>query len=218
MVTALEDRAVVSAIKDRFAPDGGANREHNAMPESLGFGLIHYGLVTNLKPERALVIGSRYGYVPSIIALALRANGSGELDFVDANYSDAVDGFETAYGGVGHWQGDPGTGFAEFGLGDVVRVHVKTSAEFFAGCENRYGYVYLDGNHGYEGCRFDFEQAVRLAEDHAPIVLHDTLVTDPRFGVGRLVAELETERFDRIVIPAWPGLAIVQEKRPSARA
>lgn len=85
----LEDQNLVGQIKELFAPDGGAEREHNAALGSLGFGLIHYALVRNLKPDNALVIGSRTGYIPVIIALALLDNGRGRLDFVDANYDDA---------------------------------------------------------------------------------------------------------------------------------
>ena len=76
----LEDQSILSQIKESFAPDGAAEREHNARPDSAGFGSIHYSLITNLRPERVLAIGSRHGYVPSIIALALKANGAGKLD------------------------------------------------------------------------------------------------------------------------------------------
>ena len=96
----LEDQSILSQIKNSFAPDGAAEREHNAQPDSAGFGSIHYGLVTNLKPQRVLAIGSRHGYVPSILALALKANGSGAIDFVDANYSDTTHGVDVAFGGA----------------------------------------------------------------------------------------------------------------------
>src|ERR1043165_5344896 len=102
----LEDQAVLAKLKETFAPDGAAEREHNARPDSAGFGLIHYSLVTNLRPEKVLVIGSRHGYVPSMLALALKANGSGTVDFVDANYSDVKDGEQIAFGGVENWRGD----------------------------------------------------------------------------------------------------------------
>jgi len=47
------------------------------------------------------------------------------------------------------------------------------------------------------------------------IVLHDVLVTEPGFGVWRVYSELDSRRYDKILIPAWPGLGIVQLK-PSA--
>jgi hypothetical protein len=34
----LEDQSILSQIKESFAPDGAAEREHNARPGSAGFG------------------------------------------------------------------------------------------------------------------------------------------------------------------------------------
>src|ERR1043166_8948715 len=138
----LEDLAVVSRVKEYFAPDGAAEREHNAVSGSLGFGAIHYSLVANLKPRRVLVIGSRHGYIPAVIALTLKFNGGGTVDFVDANYSDEVHGFGAAYGGVGNWDGEARDRFAPFGLDEHVKVHVMRSSEFFGKCEAAFQYVY----------------------------------------------------------------------------
>ena len=208
----LEDQSVLSKLKETFAPDGAAEREHNARPDSSGFGLIHYSLVTNLRPEKVLAIGSRHGYVPSMLALALKANGFGTIDFVDANYSDAKDGEQIAFGGVENWHGDAAEKFACFGLRDVVNVHVQRSSEFFANCDAKYGYIYLDGNHSYEGCRYDFEKSLAIAEPGALIVLHDVAVVQPTFGVNRLFVELEENLYNKLLIPAWPGLGIIQRK------
>jgi hypothetical protein len=209
----LEDPAAVSRVKEYFAPDGAAEREHNATSGSLGFGAIHYSLVANLKPRRALVIGSRHGYIPAVIALALKGNGGGTVDFVDANYSDAVHGFDAAYGGVGYWEGRARERFAPLGLDEHVSMHVMRSSEFFGTCEAVFQYVYLDGDHSYEGCRFDFEHAAAHTEDGGLIVLHDVCVIDPRFGVQRVFAELDGRRYGKILVPAWPGLGIVQVRK-----
>jgi len=212
----LEDQSVLSKLKEAFAPDGAAEREHNARPDSAGFGLIHYSLVTNLRPEKVLVIGSRHGYVPSMLALALKANGFGTIDFVDANYSDVKDGEQIAFGGVENWHGDAAEKFACFGLREVIHIHIQRSSEFFANCDTKYGYIYLDGNHSYEGCRYDFEQSLAIAEPGALIVLHDVAVVQPTFGVNRLFTELEENLNNKILIPAWPGLGIIQRKFAAA--
>jgi hypothetical protein len=210
---AIEDAAVVSLVKQQFAPDGAAQREHNAAGASLGFGAIHYAFVVNLRPRRVLAIGSRHGYVPAVIALALKFNGGGTLDFVDANYSDAADGFGVAYGGVGNWAGDASQRFAALDLCEHVQVHVKRSSDFFASCTATYGYIYLDGNHSYEGLRYDFEQSVARADASAIIALHDVSVTDPEFGVGRLFDELDEARYGKLALAVWPGLGLVQLKQ-----
>lgn len=208
----LEHPPSVRMLKDIFAPDGGAEREHNAAAGTLGFGSLHYALVTNLRPRRALVVGSRYGYVPAIVGLAQLANGMGEVDFVDANYSDGVQGANVAFGGVANWNDAAMEVFAKMGLQDVVHLHVMRTDEFFPACTARYDYVYLDGDHGYDGCRYDFDNACRLAQAGAMILLHDVLVTDGGFGVGRLFSELDPVRYDKILVPCWPGLGIVQPR------
>jgi predicted O-methyltransferase YrrM len=208
----LEDQSILSQIKRLFAPDGAAEREHNAQPNSAGFGLIHYSLVTNLRPEKVLAIGSRHGYVPSILALALKANGSGTIDFVDANYSDATHGVDVAFGGVENWSGDPAEKFSSFGLRDVINVHIQRSSEFFSECESKYGYIYLDGDHSYDGSKYDLEHSLNVATAGALIVLHDVAVSQPGFGVKQLFAELDESVYNKILIPAWPGLGIVQRK------
>lgn len=216
VVYQLEDQSVLSKLKETFAPDGAAEREHNARPDSAGFGLIHYALVTNLKPNKVLAIGSRHGFVPSMLALALKANGSGTIDFVDANYSDVRNGEQIAFGGVENWHGDAAEKFSCFGLRDVMTFHIQRSSEFFANCDAKYQYIYLDGNHSYEGCRFDFEQSLGIADPDALIVLHDVAVIQPSFGVYRLFAELDEARYNKLLIPAWPGLGIIQRKPEAA--
>lgn len=121
-----------------------------------------------------------------MIALALKANGSGTIDFVDANYSDSVQGPGIAFGGLENWSGDPAEGFASFGLSNLINVHIMRSSEFFSQCDARYGYIYLDGDHSYEGCKYDFEQSLKFAEAGALFVFHDVVVSQPELGVSQL--------------------------------
>lgn len=210
----LEDQLLVSRIKELFAPDGGAEREHNAVSGTLGFGLVHYAIVRNLRPDHALVIGSRSGYIPVAVALALLDNGHGRLDFVDANYNDALHGFEVAFGGIGNWSEGSGEKFVALGVNAVIDIHIMRSEDFFAQCENAYGFVYIDGDHSYEGCRFDLEQSINHSTPDAMIALHDVLVNEPPYGVGKVFSELDRERFDTLIVPIWPGIGIIRRKAP----
>src|SRR5215813_12623104 len=120
----LEDLEVIEALKRAYAPDGGDMREHNADNTSLGFGLLHYAFVRNLRPEHALALGSRYGFVPACIALAFKANGKGHLHFVDANYDDRTDCFRTAYGGTGYWSKPASELFRVLDLHQLIDVFI----------------------------------------------------------------------------------------------
>jgi hypothetical protein len=148
-----------------------------------------------------------------VIALALRRNETGVLDFVDANYMDATDGFSVAFGGVGHWAEDPLDPFARFGVADQVRVHIMRSEEFFAGREERYGYVYIDGDHSYEGAGYDLEQALARLAPGGMVALHDVMVQDENFGIARLYNELDPHRFEKLTLEPWPGLGLIRPLR-----
>ena len=84
----------------------------------IGYGWLHYSLIRIIKPKRVLCIGSRYGFIPAVCALACRDNGFGMVDFVDAGYAmeDHPDPMEH-WGGVGWWKKcDPNKYFGKFGL------------------------------------------------------------------------------------------------------
>lgn len=220
-VIGLEDLSVIEALKTAYAPDGGDVREHNADKDTLGFGLLHYALVRNLRPEYALALGSRYGFVPACMALALKANGKGRLHFVDANYDDRTDNFRTAYGGTGYWSKPVSELFRTFSLHDWIDLFIERTDSFFLRTSTQYGYVYVDANHSYEGVTYDFEHAFQRLAPGGIVTFHDALVDsscaeklpDPdAFGVKRFLQE----RFpEAIVLDRWPGLAIVQPKRSS---
>lgn len=203
----VEDREVVRCIRDRFDPHGHVDGEHGG-EGGLGFGLVHYSLVRLFRPKRALVIGSRFGFVPACVASAIKTNGHGHLDFVDANYSDQTHGFQKAFGGVGYWT----TGnFGE--LSDVITTHLQRSDEFFSklSADDCYEYIYLDGAHDYVTVKQDFESSASRLADGGIILLHDPLVQNKDFGVSKFLETLSPSQWRWIVLPPWPGLAMVQK-------
>jgi predicted O-methyltransferase YrrM len=214
----LEDGAVLQALKAAYAPDQGDDKWHNAGKNSLGFGLLHYAFVRNLQPDYVLTIGSRYGFVPACIALALKANGQGRLHFVDANYNDQTDGYGKAYGGAGHWSKPLQEVFGTLGLHEWIDLFLERTDVFFPRMAVRYRYIYIDGNHSYEGVKYDCEQALERLVPGGILTFHDALVdqsyadklADPAaFGIRDFLRE----RFPQAVVMApWPGLAIVQPK------
>ena len=212
----LENLEVVNALKAAYAFDGGAEREHNGASDSLGFGLLHYAFVRNLQPDYALAIGSRYGFVPACIALALKANGKGRLHFVDANYNDQTDQFAKAYGGTGHWSRPVEELFGTLQLHEWIELFVERTDTFFPRSIAQYGYIYIDGNHSYQGVAYDFGQAISHLTAGGLITVHDALVdqlygaapTDPGgFGIKEY---LKNNFPEAVVLGRWPGLAVVQ--------
>jgi len=214
----LEDLEVLHTLREAYAPDRGDVRWHNAAENSLGFGLLHYALVRNLRPDQALVIGSRYGFVPACIALALKANVNGRLHFVDANYDDKNDGYGKSFGGVAHWSKPAAEVFATLSLHEWIDVFIERTDSFFSRARSKYGYIYLDGNHSYEGVKYDCEEALKHLLPDGIMSFHDAVVDR---GYGRKIAEsagfgvkdyLASVFPHALIVNRWPGLALIQPR------
>jgi predicted O-methyltransferase YrrM len=221
-VIGLEDLNVLDALKAAYAFDDGAALWHNADKRSLGFGLLHYAFVRNLRPDFALAIGSRYGFIPACLALALKANGKGRLHFVDANYNDQTDHYAKAYGGSGHWSRPVEELFGALQLYEWIDLFIERTDAFFPRTAAQYGYIYIDGNHSYEGIEYDLAQAVQRLLPGGIVAMHDALV-DASYGASMAdpgvfgVRDYLSKHFPQaIVLGRWPGLAMIQTHWPAA--
>ncbi len=192
---------------------------------NLGYGWIHYGIIRNLEPKRVLVIGSRYGFIPAVCAMACRDNKKGKVDFVDAGYDQAspkdnklLGGKENRHwGGVGFWNKvDTKKHFGAFGLNKYIQTHVNTSNEFRKKYFNRkWDYVYLDGEHSYKGVKSDFKRFWSSVTKSGILSLHDLFTKNSgelKYGVGQLWRELKREgKYNCLEIPGKCGLGIIQK-------
>lgn len=184
----------------------------------LGYGWVHYSLIRVLKPEGILAIGSRYGYIPAICALACRDNRKGMVDFVEAGFDYRQSYNQSrAWGGVGFWKKkNVRNHFAKFGLDKYLILYLMTSEEFYQKCHNRrWGYIHIDGDHSYKGVRADFEHFWPRLEKGGFIALHDIYIKKQgglAYGVRKLWQELKTEkRYNMIEFPGDCGLGMIQK-------
>jgi predicted O-methyltransferase YrrM len=136
---------------------------------NIGLGWLYYGLVRVERPAHAVCIGSWRGFVPIILAQALRDNGEGgRVTFIDPSLADD---FWTDPERTRAW-------FASFGL-DNVDHRRMTTQEYAETAEHREGppvsLLFVDGFHSAEQARFDHEAfASRLTED-AVVLFHDSI-------------------------------------------
>lgn len=195
---------------------------HNLDPQKgdLGYGWLHYAFIRNLRPQRVLCVGSRYGYVPAICALACRDNKKGQVDFVDAGFDidDPADNqAQRHWGGVGFWKTKQGKRqFNKFRLKKYLRLHVMTTAQFFKKFRNRkWTYIHLDGDHSYQGVKFDFEQAWSRLKKGGLIVLHDIHTPDAdgnKYGTRKIWNELSAQtRYNTFELPGLCGVGFIQK-------
>ncbi len=139
-----------------------------------------------------LEIGSFHGKSTIVLARAAKAIGSRVV---------AVDPHE----GINYWQGDiqplphlGGPSFDSFqenltdaGVSDVVEPLVMRSSEAFETLKDRepFAFVFIDGNHGYDNVRQDFELWSQCLVTGGVIAFHDSNGKMP--GPPRVVAEVK---------------------------
>ena len=199
----------------------GGNSGHNLdwSRGELGYGLIHYALISNLRPKRVLCIGSTKGFIPAICALSCKDNKKGHVDFVDAGYDKR---HPNHWGGIGFWKKvDTKKHFKYLGLSHWITTHVMTSEEFASmGAERIWQYIYIDADHSYRGVKKDYKLFWPRLEKGGFMVFHDVLLKKhpkhKNFGVWKFWQELPND--NKITIPFThskvlpSGLGILQKK------
>lgn len=177
----------------------------------LGFGLLHYSMISNSHPKRILCIGSKKGFVPAMCALACRDMKAGHIDFVDAGFSES-DGIQQ-WGGIGLWRSqNPKYHFSFIGLEPYITTHVMTTQNFFRRNKTRYQYIYIDGDHTYAGVKNDYVSAWKHLDRNGLMCFHDTSVRrmpgQPEYGVWKLWKELSG---GKIIFNTAGGLGVIQK-------
>lgn len=184
----------------------------NKKRSDLGYGWLHYAFLRVLKPGRVLCIGSRYGYIPAILAQACKDMGRGYVDFVDAGYGQDDKNHWT---GVGYWKTPKGAlSFKRAGLSKYISVHVKTTKLFLKTNKKLYDYIYIDGDHSYEGVLFDYTNFWPKLKKGGIMAFHDISVTHQKaegiYGVNKLWRKISAK--NAISFPfRISGLGIIQK-------
>jgi len=181
---------------------------------NLGYGWVHYGLIRSLKPKRLLCIGSRHGYIPAIMAQACKDSKIGLVDFVDAGFDQDEANHWT---GVGYWKTDKGINcFNRYGLNDWIKLHIMKSEKYIKQNSCKYKYIYIDGDHSYEGVKKDFQMCWPLLENGGFMVFHDINVVGKKvegeYGVHKLWGELKSKYKGIQFVNAYSGLGLIQKE------
>lgn len=197
----LINKEVYDVIKRHFYSP---NQNRGNSEYSFGFGLVHYALIRNLRPQRVLCVGSLKGYIPALCALACKDEGIGKVEFVDEGGHN--------WGGGGIWQalGDNLTDYWKpLGVEDWIETHVCRIEDYSLG---NYQYIHLDADHGYEGCKRQFDLLWAHLDRGGMLTMHDINwrlhSAWGRFGVRDVWKGL---RGERIAIAGSAGLGIVRK-------
>lgn len=185
----------------------------------LGYGWIHYSLIRLLNPKNVLCVGSKWGFIPAVCALACRDNKRGVVDFVDAGFDmneyNKVAGEH--WGGVGFWKKcDAKKYFGQFKLDKYISLLVMKSKDYERkNKKKKYGYVHIDGDHSYEGIKSDFNLFWPKVEKGGFLAIHD--IGSPNkdgniYGTRKFWQEIKKNGSYKIIeFDEDPGVGIVQK-------
>lgn len=219
MQTFSLNESILQDILCHARPLGHNEKPHNL---NLGFGFLYYGLVRALRPRHVVVIGSGFGFSVVCLALGLKDNGSGHLNFIDPAYSLLADGPFKTIGGTGKWNSPEGVQehFRSFGVEEIVTHHKMTSEAFFQDFESLHlpaiDLGFIDGNHSFKDVRADFRNVLRHTRKNSYVFLHDTNIYIREFlghsGVKRWldIIKRDEEYFEAVNFPFASGVALVR--------
>ena len=184
---------------------------------NLGYGWIHYGLIRLVRAKNVLCIGSRYGFIPAVCAMACKDNHYGRVDFVDAGFDmDDFEGPGDHWGGVGFWKKcNPSKYFGKFGLDKHISLKVMKSSEYEKLNKNKkYDYIHIDGDHSYGGVKADFELFWPKLNKGGYLAIHDIGSPDKDgnvYGTRKFWKELSKKYKVSLEFIEDPGVGIVQK-------
>lgn len=159
-----------------------------------------YGLVRWLKPFQCVEVGAWYGYSTAWIARALQENnlesqGEPSRLLVIDDYSL----WPEQNPQVQFWHN---MGLCD--VGEVINVDAKDSK--VADWPERVDFAYIDGDHSFDGCKFDADKAIELGAQC--VVLHDTTQW---WGPRQYVEECTPKGWSKIECLFDQGLTIMMK-------
>lgn len=205
---------------------------------NLGFGFIFYSLMRVLRPKNVVVIGSKAGFSPIMFSIGVKDNAGygvgkiecyktqnisktnlGKVYFIDPSYSLERNDSNHWYG-IGFWDKPDKVEelWRKFGISEIIEHYKMTSEEFSKSkhCPNDIDLIYIDGDHSYEGIINDFDCYFDKVKRNGILVAHDVDPQLPRLlnnaGGFEVFSNLSSEKFEKLRLPIFPGLAILRKK------
>lgn len=198
-----------TAFKSRLARQVGEN-----LPDSVNPGDCRaiYHLVRALKPQNVLEVGTHIGSSTLIIAGALRENGGGKITSVDILNVNAPNGPWKKL----HLAKTPAGNIAAIGCETVTRFVASPAQDFMAQTEERFDFIFLDGDHSAAAVYGEVAHALKILRPGGVILLHDVfpakkplypdgnIIPGPWLGLERLMRENPGLALEPLSELPWP--------------
>jgi hypothetical protein len=171
-------------IKERITTNNGINVPyrwtHGATIEHMGDGLIIYSIIQHMRAKNCVCIGSGGGYIPRIITQArldlhkqgiFEGNDDKNWGDIGATYLiDACNGV----GGPNIIEDEDSYYRHTFHPRFIKSTSEEAYYNFFILQDIKIDFLFIDGDHSYEGVKNDFELYSQIMSDKGIIIIHDT--------------------------------------------
>ena len=120
-------------------------------------------------------------------------------------------------GGLGFWKKeDPDKHFAKIGINDYITTYVMTTEEYAKKFpKKRYQYIYIDGDHSYEGIKLDYHLFWPRLDQSYFMSFHDVVahgyLDKGLFGIWKFWKEIGDKHAIIFPFPKDSGLGIIQK-------
>jgi len=171
---------------------------HGATDSDMGDGLLIYSLVQFTRSKNCVCIGSGGGFIPRIMTRArIDLHGSGIFEGnPDYNWGDigatyVVDPCN-GIGGQSNMMDESGFYRSNFHPRFIKETSERAFYDFFIMQDIKIDFLFIDGDHSYDGVSKDFNLYSTIMEKNGIIAIHDT---DPRFSENYIVSEDQKKDF-----------------------
>ena len=178
---------------------------HGATDLHIGDGIVVYSMIQHMRAKNCVCIGSGGGYVPRIITQAridlhkqgiFEGNGDYNWGNIGSTYVvDACNGV----GGPNDLENEDSFYRTHFYPRFIKETSEKAFYDFFIRQDIKIDFLFIDGDHSYEGVKLDFDLYSTILSDKGVIMIHDT---DESYEETLIISEDERKDYHRFDGPS----------------
>lgn len=173
---------------------------HGATDLHMGDGIIVYSMIQHMRAKNCVCIGSGGGYIPRIITQARIDlhkqgifEGNGEYNWGDIGSTYVVDACN-GVGGPNDLENENSFYRTHFYPRFIKSTSEEAFYDFFIRQDIKIDFLFIDGDHSYEGVKLDFDLYSTILSDKGVIMIHDT---DETYEETLIVSEDERKDYHR---------------------
>jgi len=183
-------------IQEKITTNNGTPIEyrwtHGATDKHLGDGLLVYSIIQMMRAKVCVCIGSGSGFIPRIMTQARIDlhnqgifEGNGDYNWGDIGTTNLIDACN-GIGGPNDLDNEESFFRKTFYPRFIKSTSVDAYYNFFVKQDIQIDFLFIDGDHSYEGVKTDFDLYSNLLSDRGIIAIHDT---DKEYEKALIISE-----------------------------